>query len=189
MTQQTKNKLGFIFCMMILLFGLATELKGCVGNNVVSDIKPSRAILTAEQMQSIKECKYRVVEPVNEQKEKAVAMLAKLIYHEARNQPKEGQIMVCQVALNRCYWNLSKLQEALFFRNAFTGFERAYANINPSKEQRQTARESIEGKKLISADTKYYMNPKTATSRWMANRCLLIKRVKDHSFYELKGDK
>ncbi len=176
----------FITCIVILLIGLAWDFTKV---HFVESTKPVRDVLTAEQRDNIAKLKYRVVEPVDEAKESAVIMLAKLIYHEARNQPKEGQIMVCQVALNRCSWNLSYLKKALFVRNAFTGFEKAYASIKPTREQLQTAIKALEGKKLVSIDTKYYMNPKTATSHWIANRCLLVSRVKDHNFYKLKGRK
>ena len=116
-----------------------------------------------------------------------VVFMAKLIEHEARGESLEGKIAVGNVLMNRCFGDKKLMKREAFRKNAFTDFEKNYKRIKPSPESLRAARMVLNGHKVVSRGTMYFLNRKTATSHWIEKNCKFVKKIGNHWFYSNKN--
>ncbi len=98
-------------------------------------------------------------------------MLARMIYGEARGETFTGKVAVAAVALNRINSPdfPNTLKDVIYQPRAFTCVQDGQISLSPTLECYQAAYDAILGKDPTGGCL-FYLNPQTATSRWMNKR-------------------
>ena len=109
-------------------------------------------------------------------------LLARLVHGEARGEPYKGKVAVAAVVLNRVKSSSfpNTIAGVIYQRGAFDAVSDGQINMQPDNESIRAARDAMNGWDP-SNGCLYYYNPKTATSRWMLSRPVLL-RIGQHSF-------
>ena len=109
-------------------------------------------------------------------------LLARLVHGEARGEPYKGKVAVAAVVLNRVKSSSfpNTIAGVIYQRGAFDAVSDGQINMQPDNESIRAARDAMNGWDP-SNGCLYYSNPKTATSRWMLSRPVLL-RIGQHAF-------
>ncbi len=100
-----------------------------------------------------------------------VALLARLIYGEARGESYVGQVAVGAVVLNRIKSSSfpNTMSGVIYQRYAFTAVDDGQINLAPNATARKAALDAMNGWDPTYGAL-YYYNPATATSSWIFSR-------------------
>lgn len=111
-----------------------------------------------------------------------VYLLARIIYGEARGEPYKGQVAIGAVVLNRVKSASfpNTIAGVIYQRGAFDAVSDGQINLAPDAAAVRAARDALNGWDPTNGCLFYY-NPKTATSRWMLSRPVLL-RIGNHVF-------
>ena len=103
--------------------------------------------------------------------ESDIALLARLIYGEARGESYVGQVAVGAVVMNRIRSSAfpNTMSGVVYQRYAFTAVDDGQINLSPNQTARKAALDAINGWDPTYGAI-YYYNPKTATSSWIFSR-------------------
>ena len=109
-------------------------------------------------------------------------LLARLVHGEARGEPYKGKVAVAAVVLNRVKSSSfpNTIAGVIYQRGAFDAVSDGQINMQPDDESIRAARDAMNGWDP-SNGCLYYYNPKTATSRWMLSRPVLL-HIGQHAF-------
>ena len=109
-------------------------------------------------------------------------LLARLVHGEARGEPYKGKVAVAAVVLNRVKSSSfpNTIAGVIYQKGAFDAVSDGQINMQPDNESIRAARDAMNGWDP-SNGCLYYYNPKTATSRWMLSRPVLL-RIGAHAF-------
>ena len=109
-------------------------------------------------------------------------LLARLVHGEARGEPYKGKVAVAAVVLNRVKSSSfpNTIAGVIYQRGAFDAVSDGQINMQPDNESIRAARDAMNGWDP-SNGCLYYYNPKTATSRWMLSRPVLL-HIGQHAF-------
>ena len=109
-------------------------------------------------------------------------LLARLVHGEARGEPYKGKVAVAAVVLNRVKSSSfpNTIAGVIYQRGAFDAVSDGQINMQPDNEYIRAARDAMNGWDP-SNGCLYYYNPKTATSRWMLSRPVLL-HIGQHAF-------
>lgn len=109
-------------------------------------------------------------------------LLARLVHGEARGEPYKGKVAVAAVVLNRVRSASfpNTVAGVIYQSGAFDAVSDGQINLQPDQESINAARDALNGWDP-SNGCLYYYNPKTATSRWMLSRPVLL-RIGNHAF-------
>ena len=109
-------------------------------------------------------------------------LLARLVHGEARGEPYKGKVAVAAVVLNRVKSSSfpNTIAGVIYQKGAFDAVSDGQINMQPDDESIRAARDAMNGWDP-SNGCLYYYNPKTATSRWMLSRPVLL-RIGQHAF-------
>jgi len=116
--------------------------------------------------------------------------LSRIINAEAGGESLEGKIAVGNVVLNRKDSSLypNTVYGVIFDRKHGTQFTPVATGTiyrTPSSESVIAAKICLEGHS-ISREALFFMNPRIATSNWIAKNCRFLFRIGNHDFYGLK---
>ena len=111
-----------------------------------------------------------------------VYLLARVIYGEARGEPYKGQVAIGAVVLNRVRSAQfpNTIAGVIYQRGAFDAVSDGQINLAPDQNALRAARDALNGYDPTGGCLFYY-NPKTATSKWMLSRPVLL-RIGNHVF-------
>ena len=100
-----------------------------------------------------------------------IALLARLIYGEARGESYVGQVAVGAVVMNRIKSSSfpNTMSGVIYQRYAFTAVDDGQINLTPNDMARKAAQDAMNGWDPTYGAI-YYYNPKTATSAWIFSR-------------------
>ncbi len=100
-----------------------------------------------------------------------VALLARLIYGEARGESYVGQVAVGAVVINRIKSSSfpNTMSGVIYQRYAFTAVDDGQINLTPNETAKKAALDAMNGWDPTYGAL-YYYNPKTATSTWIFSR-------------------
>ncbi len=100
-----------------------------------------------------------------------VALLARLIYGEARGESYTGQVAVGAVVMNRIKSASfpNTMSGVIYQKYAFTCVADGQINLTPNETAKRAARDAMNGWDP-SYGAIYYYNPATATSSWIFSR-------------------
>lgn len=100
-----------------------------------------------------------------------VALLARLIYGEARGESYTGQVAVAAVVLNRVKSSSfpNTISGVIYQPYAFTAVSDGQINYTPNSTAYSAAKDAINGWDPTGGAV-YYYNPSTATSAWIYSR-------------------
>ena len=100
-----------------------------------------------------------------------VALLARLIYGEARGESYVGQVAVGAVVMNRIKSSSfpNSMSGVIYQKYAFTAVEDGQINLTPNSTARKAALDAMNGWDPTYGAI-YYYNPATATSSWIFSR-------------------
>ncbi len=100
-----------------------------------------------------------------------VALLARLIYGEARGESYVGQVAVGAVVMNRIKSSAfpNTMSGVIYQRYAFTAVDDGQINLTPNETAKKAALDAINGWDPTYGAI-YYYNPATATSQWIFSR-------------------
>ena len=109
-------------------------------------------------------------------------LLARLVHGEARGEPYKGKVAVAAVVLNRVKSSSfpNTIAGVIYQRGAFDAVSDGQINTQPDNESIRAARDAMNGWDPSNGCLDYY-NPKTATSRWMLSRPVLL-HIGQHAF-------
>lgn len=109
-------------------------------------------------------------------------LLARLVHGEARGEPYKGKVAVAAVVLNRVRSASfpNTIAGVIYQSGAFDAVSDGQINLQPDQESINAARDALNGWDPTNGCL-YYYNPKTATSRWMLSRPVLL-RIGNHAF-------
>ncbi len=111
-----------------------------------------------------------------------VYLLARLIYGEGRGEPYKGQVAIGAVVLNRVRSSSfpNTIAGVIYQSGAFDAVSDGQINLAPDETAVKAARDALNGWDPTGGCL-YYYNPRTATSRWMLSRPVLL-RIGNHAF-------
>ncbi len=111
-----------------------------------------------------------------------VALLARLIYGEARGESYVGQVAVGAVVMNRIRSSSfpNTMSGVIYQRYAFTAVDDGQINLTPNATARKAALDAMNGWDPTYGAI-YYYNPATATSAWIFTRQTTIT-IGNHVF-------
>ncbi len=111
-----------------------------------------------------------------------VALLARLIYGEARGESYVGQVAIGAVVMNRIKSSSfpNTMSGVIYQKYAFTAVSDGQINLTPNDTARKAALDAINGWDP-SYGALYYYNPKTATSAWIFSRQTIVT-IGNHVF-------
>lgn len=97
--------------------------------------------------------------------------MASAVYGEARGEDHIGKVAVAAVILNRAKSSLfpNTIKEIVYQPGAFTCVDDGQINYKPDLDAYLAVSDAILGTDPTNGCL-FYMNPKTATSRWMKKR-------------------
>lgn len=111
-----------------------------------------------------------------------VALLARLIYGEARGESYVGQVAVGAVVLNRIKSPSfpNTMSGVIYQKYAFTAVSDGQINLTPNETAKKAALDAMNGWDP-SYGSLYYYNPKIATSAWIFTRPTVVT-IGNHVF-------
>ena len=111
-----------------------------------------------------------------------VYLLARVIYGEARGEPYKGQVAIGAVVLNRVKSASfpNTIAGVIYQRGAFDAVSDGQINLAPDATAVKAARDALNGWDPTNGCLFYY-NPRTATSKWMLSRPVLLM-IGNHAF-------
>ena len=111
-----------------------------------------------------------------------VYLLARLIYGEGRGEPYKGQVAIGAVVLNRVRSASfpNTIAGVIYQSGAFDAVSDGQINLAPDETAVKAARDALNGWDPTGGCLFYY-NPRTATSKWMLSRPVLL-RIGNHAF-------
>lgn len=111
-----------------------------------------------------------------------VALLARLIYGEARGESYVGQVAVGAVVMNRIKSSSfpNTMSGVIYQRYAFTAVDDGQINLTPDATAKKAARDAMNGWDPTYGAI-YYYNPATATSSWIFTRATTVT-IGNHVF-------
>lgn len=111
-----------------------------------------------------------------------VALLARLIYGEARGESYVGQVAVGAVVLNRIKSPSfpNTMSGVIYQKYAFTAVADGQINLTPNETAKKAAQDAMNGWDP-SYGSLYYYNPKIATSAWIFTRPTVVT-IGNHVF-------
>lgn len=111
-----------------------------------------------------------------------LAVLARLIYGEARGESYTGKVAVAAVVLNRLKAKIfgSTIQEVIFQPGAFTAVSDGQFYLQPDTSAFKAAEDALGGWDPTGGAL-YYWNPVTATNKWIWSRPV-ITTIGHHVF-------
>lgn len=111
-----------------------------------------------------------------------VALLARLIYGEARGESYVGQVAVGAVVMNRIKSASfpNTVSGVIYQRYAFTAVDDGQINLTPNATAKKAAQDAMNGWDPTYGAV-YYYNPTTATSAWIFSRQTTIT-IGNHVF-------
>ena len=111
-----------------------------------------------------------------------IALLARLIYGEARGESYVGQVAVAAVVLNRIKSPSfpNTMSGVIYQKYAFTAVADGQINLTPNETAKKAAQDALNGWDP-SYGSLYYYNPKTATSSWIFSRPTVVT-IGNHVF-------
>jgi N-acetylmuramoyl-L-alanine amidase len=97
--------------------------------------------------------------------------MARAVHGEARGENHIGRVAVAAVILNRANSSLfpNTIKEVIYQPGAFTCVDDGQINLKPNLNAYLAVSDAILGNDPTNGCL-FYMNPKTATSRWMRKR-------------------
>ncbi len=100
-----------------------------------------------------------------------VALLARLIYGEARGESYVGQVAVGAVVMNRIRSASfpNTMSGVIYQKYAFTAVDDGQINLTPNATAKKAAQDALNGWDPTYGAL-YYYNPATATSQWIFTR-------------------
>ena len=100
-----------------------------------------------------------------------IALLARLIYGEARGESYVGQVAVGAVVMNRIKSASfpNTMAGVIYQKYAFTAVDDGQINLTPNETARKAAQDAMNGWDPTYGAL-YYYNPATATSSWIFSR-------------------
>lgn len=109
-------------------------------------------------------------------------LLARLVHGEARGEPYKGKVAVAAVVLNRVKSSSfpNSIAGVIYQSGAFDAVSDGQINLTPDQDSINAARAALNGWDPTNGCL-YYYNPKTATSRWMLSRTVLLN-IGQHAF-------
>jgi N-acetylmuramoyl-L-alanine amidase len=98
-------------------------------------------------------------------------LLARVVHGEARGESYTGKVAVAAVVINRIKSPQfpNTLTEVVYQPGAFTCITDGQVNLKPNHDSYRAAFDAILGNDPTGGCV-FYLNPKTATSRWMHKR-------------------
>ncbi len=104
-----------------------------------------------------------------------VALLARLIYGEARGESYVGQVAVGAVVMNRIKSSSfpNTMSGVIYQRYAFTAVDDGQINLTPNETAKKAAKDAMNGWDPTYGAI-YYYNPATATSAWIFTRTTTV---------------
>lgn len=111
-----------------------------------------------------------------------VALLARLIYGEARGESYVGQVAVGAVVMNRIKSSSfpNTMSGVIYQSYAFTAVNDGQINLTPNETAKKAAKDAMNGWDPTYGAI-YYYNPKTATSSWIFSRTTTVT-IGNHVF-------
>ena len=111
-----------------------------------------------------------------------VYLLARLIYGEGRGEPYRGQVAIGAVVLNRVKSASfpNTISGVIYQSGAFDAVSDGQINLAPDETAIKAARDALNGWDPTGGCLFYY-NPRTATSKWMLSRPVLLQ-IGNHCF-------
>lgn len=111
-----------------------------------------------------------------------VYLLARIIYGEGRGEPYKGQVAIGAVVLNRVKSAgfPNTIAGVIYQRGAFDAVSDGQINLAPDATAVKAARDALNGWDPTNGCLFYY-NPRTATSKWMLSRPVLLV-IGNHAF-------
>ena len=111
-----------------------------------------------------------------------VALLARLIYGEARGESYVGQVAVGAVVMNRIKSSSfpNTMSGVIYQRYAFTAVDDGQINLTPNATAKKAAQDAMNGWDPTYGAI-YYYNPATASSSWIFTRKTTIT-IGNHVF-------
>lgn len=102
-------------------------------------------------------------------------LLAKAIHGEARGESYTGQVAVGAVILNRVKSSSfpNTISGVIYQKNAFTAVLDGQINLEPNQSALNAAKDAMNGYDPTGGCI-YYYNPKTATSKWIFSRPVVV---------------
>lgn len=118
----------------------------------------------------------------NAQQNNNLYLLAKLIHSEARGEVYTGQVAVGAVVLNRVdSADFPNTLEGVIYQPwAFTALHDGQFDLEPTSESYQAAEDALSGWDPTYGCL-YYYNPRTATSKWIFSREIVVE-IGNHVF-------
>ena len=109
-------------------------------------------------------------------------LLARLVHGEARGEPYKGKVAVAAVVLNRVKSSSfpNSISGVIYQSGAFDAVSDGQINLTPDQDSINAARAAMNGWDPTNGCL-YYYNPRTATSRWMLSRPVLLQ-IGQHAF-------
>lgn len=137
----------------------------------------------------------QVLEPVQEAEEEVeetpkyteedVALLARLVYGEARGEPYEGQVAVAAVVLNRMKTAgfPNTMEGVIFQKLQFSCVDdgQFYLDIPEDSSVYQAAIDALEGIDPTNGCV-YFYNPEISTSQWIFDNTQTLMTIGNHRF-------
>ena len=111
-----------------------------------------------------------------------LSLLARLVHGEARGEPYKGKVAVAAVVLNRVRSASfpNTIAGVIYQSGAFDAVSDGQINLSPDQESINAARDALNGWDPTYGCL-YYYNPRTATSRWMLSRPVILT-IGNHAF-------
>ncbi len=121
-----------------------------------------------------------------EESDENIELLARVIHAEARGEPKEGQIAVGAVVLNRLKSSdfPDNVYDIIFEDRQFSSVDDGQIYLSPNSSSFSAAEEALSGNDPTNGAL-YFYNPKTAdpnNARWLEENTTPIKMIGDHLF-------
>ncbi|MBR4435072.1 MAG: spore cortex-lytic enzyme [Clostridia bacterium] len=109
-------------------------------------------------------------------------LLARLVHGEARGEPYKGKVAVAAVVLNRVKSPSfpNTIAGVIYQSGAFDAVSDGQINLQPDNESIKAAKDALNGWDPTNGCL-YYYNPRTATSKWMLSRKVLLT-IGNHAF-------
>ncbi len=183
-TMQTKLKRwGYYFGAVDGIFGAKTKtavIKFQKKNGLVADGIVGNKTLSALGMKTTSN--QNSSGATSSYSDSDVALLARLIYGEARGESYVGQVAIGAVVMNRIKSPSfpNTMSGVIYQRYAFTAVDDGQINLTPNATAKKAALDAINGWDPTYGAI-YYYNPATATSAWIFTR-QTITTIGNHVF-------
>lgn len=114
-----------------------------------------------------------------------VILLAKLINAEAIGENYLGKLAVANVVFNRATINNESIKEIIYAPKQFCGVKTKRFKQHPPSECIRASYEILSGKRVLSSNTYYFLNPKTCNKAWKRKLSQKLNcKIGNHNFYD-----